>query len=818
MAKSKSGVRPEVMDFLLKMREEGAPISAIQESALRSGGFRDELNALDGETEAEEIDALSDNRYHLWIYPEQKDHHVQACQRQYDQAERNLKSAQASRSESGIKRAQRKMAAMKHEMTITRCYYDRIPKEWFEEWKDREITTDDWMVPDFMTAHEDPEFRSFWDSHIPAFCKLLPNKRFWLYLEQNRRMLADSGDIDDFTTYHDQLQWTQEQLEVMSDSSLYLMDRCVWIKEAAYPGGKRKYRASTPQALWLYALDCLFSSFTGKGRQAALTSTAAPALEGKALTRTGFQVVFAADDVENKAEGIFEQKFKYSFSELPEWIKPEKVPNWSKDNVVFDFAPGDKKHEQKRYSSEVSIVSAMPTSINSKTPDIVGLDEATDMQHFGKIMTEVAPTMLQYGPDGTMRRARQLIAWSTGTSSGKGKGQYEAQYMKLLDQWHQGVDTQGFVPLFFDWTCRPGMTREVYLGERDRYLKGESEDTKGLSEEEAMAAFKSHYPSVPEDMFLTSHKTILPMVFIQSMMDTCRDMPPTVRPVRGYFEPVYDKGVAMPPGSPFPYLVKDAVFVPADDEDPNAPVEMFLPPDQNECWSNRWFQGTDPLMHEDGYSHMASAIYDRVGVMEGDVKRPNIACMVDTKHNDLSWRYMQCILMGIHYRNRGEKACKHVVEANVGKPFTDMIEGPCFNLASSLVLRTEMEEEFTGGNHIYGVDNKAGRKKHMLTRLREVSTRLKGAIPYYGYWSQVRTLKIEKTDTGWKYGTLDVKRYNDDRCDAVTFAYMAHRAFSHRPVEYVDPQVARYKQVERWKRDPVTLDPIRTYETVEIPA
>lgn len=685
-------------------------------------------------------------------------------------------------------------------------YMKRAPRVFTEKWEGVKVKRSDWMPQDITVVDDD--LRRFIDSHIPKFCELAFYDKFWLYIKQARDWLADTTTLESLETLDEKIAYVDQEVWRIDHNLFYGMDKYVWVKEAESPGGRRDYRASTPQVMAIWTLDAGYSAMIGKGRQAAYTSTLGPAALLRALVRTNMSTVLAADDLNVTGKNIFETKIKYPLGQLPFWLQPEDTPGYAATHLHFDFAPGAKKSERKKMSSDFVVLSANPTAINGQSPNCLLLDEATDMAPFNKIVLEAEPAMLYLDETlgsptyGKLLRKRQVIAWSTGSSNSKGKGQYEGAYKALIQDWRAGKKTNGYLPLFFDWTCRKGMTREVYENLRDRYMSGAMEETRGLSPEEKLAMFGAHYPSEPEDMFMASHRTIVPITMIRRRQEECLSLPHDMKPVRGYFVPVYDKHLPMPDGAPFPFKVIGATWVPADEGDPRACVQMFLPPDN--MWANRYWQGTDPIQADDGLSRMASVIWDSVGAQRGDEKFPTIACIVNGRTNPPMQIFLQTKLMGIHYRNYGQKACKELVEVNQGHKYIQFVQDPWIMLDGSLVMKTELPDNYRGGEQkqMYGIDTKDKRKTILLFDLISFIFAHGERIWHYDFWHQLRNTEVDRAEPDKpRWGTIDERKHNDDVIMAAIFAYICRESFSNKKPERISSESPRFKEKYRWVRD-----------------
>ena len=697
------------------------------------------------------------------------------------------------------------------------CYFDKIPKGWKTEWQGKTIDRSDWRIEDPVSP--DAEFRAFVSSHIPRFDQLKAYKNFWLYCEQARRWLADAVDISDVPA-PERYDWKKEEFRRIRQNKLYGLNRYITIKEDNKAAGRRKFVASTPQALLAFLVDSGVSFDLVKGRQAAITSTMMAIAALESIVRNSYSGVFVVHKKDGTGKKLFRDKYKSTLQHLPAWMRVGfDEDGWSAERVYLDFDKGDKKGDKGRDASEFILLSAEDSMVvNGQTPTQSFFDEAQNIPTYQAIKGEIDPTMYQFNErTGRMELVRSVYAWGTGSSNSVGKGSFESDFKGLLEAWQSGESTDGWVPVFMDWTCRPGMTREHYMRMRGKYLRGQTEEAKGLSKTERLSLFLAHYPSQPDDAFMTTHKTLLPMELIVEYQTACTNSP--VKPIPGRFVPLFDETKPLPPGSMFPFVVKSAMWEEAPADDVEAPILMMFPPEQG--WANRYFQGTDPIQNDGGFSRFSSAIWDSVGLEHGEGDQtqflPTVACMLNARTAFPQDLFAQCALMGMYYANHGQRACKEVVEINAGGRYVDAKCGPEFNLKDSLIFRGALPPAYRGGAHVYGVDLKGGKGSRKEALYHDTTNLLRTngkRIFYYGFWSQVRNISVEsKADGSVQWGTMNKNAFNDDMVYAVAYAELACRAINQQPVR-VDRKnpITRPKKV--LKRDK-NLMPY--YEVVQVP-
>ena len=694
------------------------------------------------------------------------------------------------------------------------CYYNRIPQEWKDEWADKDITDADWR-PERIDKH-DPVFRKFINSTFPRFDKVLANLGFYLFVEQSRRWIAEGDSIEDYEG-EEQRNYAMREFQRIRENRLYGMEKYGWIKDDEIAGGRRKYHASTPQALLIYLLDCGYSIELGKGRQAAITSTVMLYEVMTMLVRTSYKGVLVADDVKTTGHAIFNDKFKASFRYIMErhrWLCPPKATNFAADNVTFDWSQATSKTEAGMYASNYSIASADDTqAINGQTPSKVVFDETQNISTYTAMKLEARPSMLSSDEQGVIRIKRQLISYGTGSSNQTGKGVFENEYKSTTSKFVQGKDTSTFVPLFFDWTCRPNMTEERYQMEYDFYLNSDSQVLSGLGKEERAAAFHCAYPSRVEDMWMTSHTTIIPQLLIKSNLDRIYNKCHTngLEPIPGRFEAIFDKTRPMPPGSYLPYFVRDARWVPSRLDDYEAPCKMLLPRVPN--WANRYVKGTDPIQSPTGNSMFASMVIDKaarwqkIENRDGETQRlykPIPVCILNWKNPVVEENMLQSALMNLYYSNHGKRGCTEVFEINQGQSYEKFMDSPALLLGQQLAYKLALPKRYQGGGHHRGISLKGGRaggtKGHLYVDVRNGLLDMGDDIWFSDVFYQVEKVVAEERDGGMAYYPRNKNSDNDDILDSFGFANIALEVNSAIPVE-IGVDAPRTRKEFIWERD-----------------
>jgi hypothetical protein len=322
------------------------------------------------------------------------------------------------------------------------------------------------------------------------------------------------------------------------------------------------------------------------------------------------------------------------------------------------------------------------------------------------------------------------------------------------------------LPIFFDWTTRPGITKDFYLREKKVYT------VEGPDKEAMMVQFRQTYPSIIEDMFLTSHKLLVGIDWINANKERIKNTSHKYRPQKGYFEPIYDESVAADENSDVPYKIVGATFVPLDDLKDDmkmASVEILLPPRKG--WKNRYYQGTDPIMSDNGYSNMSSMVFDA---------RFNCpAAIVDYRDPNHKYTFLQCMLLGIYYQTEGKGAIPELVESNIGTAYMDYKENKGFG--DSLVHRLELPDHMQGGGSMFGIDNRGNRNKFIINKMYEVLLAYGEKIYFEKVFNQLRTFVCTVTAKGNEtWGVSDTRKFHDDVLFALVFSYICALANAHK--------------------------------------
>jgi len=641
------------------------------------------------------------------------------------------------------------------------------------------VEAEDWM-PVSKTEH-DRDFIEWIDSINSGFQKMTKYRKFELYKQQANEWYAENGSINNHHTRDSQKAYALEEMRRSKENTLYFLNKYLKLKEGDMTSGVRDYDAKPVHEVICFLFDSGYSFMMGKPRQIAATSTLGGCALKKIVFNKNLFLKFITQDKDTGVE-IFEDKIKYPFGELPSWLKPE-VSN-DRDNL-FRLSRKVKKGTKGGVNSKLQVVAPSVSAVNGGSPQVVMIDEAGYIGVLGKMMKEARPTMFMQNPvTKKLEMKRQIVVWGTGGEMDKGGKAYEEEFMSCLEKWNKREFESGILPIFFDWTTRPGITKEFYEKEKKVYT------VDGPDKEERLVQFRQTYPSIIEDMFLTSAKTLVSIDYINRQLERIRDYPHTVKPQKGYFEPIFDESVPASENDDVPFKIIGTTFVPTEDDDPRASTIIFMHPKKN--WINRYYLGVDPIMSDNGYSNMASAVMD--------VQLQTIAGVVNYRDSNHKYTFLQTMLFGLYY-NTSEKLNrpKELVESNIGTAYIDYVDSKGFY--DSLVYRTELPIYFQGGGHTIGIDNRSARTRFIINKMFEFIQAYGDRVCIDVFFIQLRTFICTVTASGNEtWGTADKRKYHDDVLFAVVFAYICSLSYSDLIPKEIKSDADRYKTVYKLVR------------------
>jgi len=573
-----------------------------------------------------------------------------------------------------------------------------------------------------------------------------------------------------------------EELRRCDRNSLYFACKYGHVKEGNMDSGMIKYRAKEHNAFLLYLIDCGYCLLIGKPRQIFATTTLGLFAIKRLVTRFNYYMKFITSS-DDKGVEIVRDKFKFAF----EWI-----PYWMKHNVIGDSLNklhlGDRSEKGKAGfpNSMIEQVAPSSTAINGGAPQMTLLDEIGELPSLIDTLFEIRPTLfMDIDLDGELKLVRQIIAWGTGVTNNAGKQGFEKLWMSTISLWEDGKYRAAlFVPVFMSWHCRA--SKRVYDEEKMAYMAGTANaDLANLTEKEREEIFHMHYPSGFRDMFGTSSNLLVDRETIIKHRERIRSIKPEMRPVLGYFEPIYDRTKPEPENSDTPFKIIGATWWAADDCDDSSKIScmMMLKPDRD--WVNRYYQGTDPIANETGVSFMASGIWDR-HIQSNSGRTEGPVCLIyHRKSHDPKCTYLQCVLMGLYYDTNNPEGAKlgvpELIENNIGTNYKEYKENKGFY--KSVVYNGELpDNDMMGGGAKWGI-NTSGRgqnrrKMRVVSKTRDIVVLFGQNVHFDVFWKELETyVNLMKSDETW--APIDKRMYRDDALDGITFSYICSLCFPH---------------------------------------
>lgn len=561
-------------------------------------------------------------------------------------------------------------------------YLARCPKEWHEEALREPPMVKHWKPDD--PSEFTPEFVLFIMSIRRRFCDLLPYKPFFNYIIQARNWVRENQWPDQYATDLEREHFYDLDFARRYNNTMYFADKYAKVKDGVLEGDNQ-FVTTLAHAHMFFIADCGYSTFEGKGRQIAASSANGVWVAAKLSTHKDILIVFIAHD-KDSAITLIEDKVKYVISNLPDWAATEAI-NDKDGSMRVTFSIGGSKGQKKAMSSTVEPRTPTATAVNSRSPYAVLVDEAPFIDVFYDMMREARPAMYRFDPvTKTQKLKRQIKAYGTGGRTKQGKGIYERELRSVFAKWEAGNFSDAIVPIFYDWTCRPGINVEFYLSEQKAYASGTREGHTQYSLEERMVQFRQHYPCSVDDMFTEVVATLIPLSMLNKHLDRIglyesRGVMCHV----GRLDPVYGT-VAMPPGSKHPFNITDVKWIPSHGDDLTAPVTIWQHPARG--WRYRYYQGTDCIQHDAGQSKQASIVYD--------AHFGTLSAMVNFRSDNPDDVYEQTALLGMYYASKDERFIPELVENNYSAGYVAYKTGPWLDGDRSLVRKFELPDTLGG--------------------------------------------------------------------------------------------------------------------------
>lgn len=627
----------------------------------------------------------------------------------------------------------------------------------------REITKADWK-PQSVTEHTEDFVEWIKSINLLGFFNKAHYEKFALYVQQAYQWLSEpepNFDADDDEAW---LNYRLKEIEKSQENTLYFLNKYIWYKEgdAEDNTGRIKYIARANHEFLAYMHDAGYSMAIAKGRQQAVTTTLMSLDVHDVLFKPNHFMKFICED-ESKTAEIFEDKLKYPYSQLPDWMRP--IPKNERDNLfIIGYTKG--KGTREGVNSKIQIDVPKRTAIAGGAPQRVKVDEAGNIKDLGIMIGNARPTMMWYNPK-TKKLEIKRVLWyyGTGGETSKGGKAFENEFMANYNAFMNGDYSHCIIPVFFDWTCRPGASQADYDREF-KVAKAKAEDTSDPKGKQHITEFHQSWPRSLADVFRTSAKTLVEEDFITERLKQIirfKEKAGHGALQRGYFEPIYDENSPMPDGSDTPFRVMGANFVPVSDTDARAVVTILDHPRKN--YINRYFQGTDPIDTDTGLSEFSSVIFDKA------FKCP--VCVLNWRVPDYQQVFLQSMLMNLYYSTE-TKEVPELIESNRGTSYYQYIKTK--GRGKNVVLNYQLPAHFQNNTTInegVGIDNKGLRNTMLVNKMFEMNKAYGDRNYFEVYWQQMSSFTCTISNTGKEvWGPMNKKYFRDDVLWATNFAYI----------------------------------------------
>ena len=635
------------------------------------------------------------------------------------------------------------------------------------EGRTKPILRYEWM-PVSTTEHT-PEFIEWIDSiNQRGFNNKTQYKPFNLYVQQAYQWLQENKTSADFDDDDEREEYRQEELRRCNDNALYFLNKYIWYKEgnAEDESGRIKYIAAPAHEFLAYMDDCNYSMGIAKGRQMAATTTIMSLNVRKVVFKQNYFTKFITEDDE-KAVEIFDDKLKYAFSELPDWMRPDVLNE--RDNLFKIGKRGEAKGVKEGVGSSIRVVPPKRTAIAGGAPQEVMIDEAGNIKILDVMIGNARPTMLFFDPKtGKLKLKRRLVFWGTGGNMSKGGKAFETELMAIFKDWDERKFKTGIVPIFFNWHCRPGATQEIYDSEKEVAYGKAAENSQDPDSKQHITEFHQTWPNTITDVFRASAKTLVDDEYIEQSLERIRlanqDTSFTLHQY-GYFEPVFDYNQPMPEGSFVDYKIIGSNFIPTSDLDPRASTTIFFHPQRE--WSNRYMAGVDPIDTNSGLSKFSSTIWDRHEHVP--------AAILNFRVPDYQSVFLQSLLLSLYYDHKEVKTgIKELIESNRGTAYYQFLT--FMGYGKECVLNYELPfyiQNKSTINEGVGIDNKGVRNEIFVNKMSEMF-KIYGQNFYHSIlFEQLKTFTCTVSDKGKAvWGPINIKYFRDDALWSCTFSYI----------------------------------------------
>lgn len=668
------------------------------------------------------------------------------------------------------------------------------------------ITKEDWQVQRDSKGNYEPDFVKWIDSINLGWQYKIENNKFNMYRQQAMDWINEN---DNFANYYDDIELLKEYLREeqrrIRDNRLYFVNKYGKTQDDIDESGVLDVTAWEAQEVALYLIDCYLSPVFLKPRQIGFSTVILLGALGRLIVSKAHFSKFITEDAD-KGKEIFNDKLKFSLSKLPEELIPT-VANDSEQILRFMYKP--EKGRQQGVNSRMMVMAPKESAINGGSPTAVYVDEIGMIDILDKMLSQARAAMYRVNPKtGLLELSRQIIAWGTGGKMEKAGRVLEVFFMSVKEQWEKRNFRNGFIPVFLNAFAKEGFNMDFYEQEKEAYYSLDKE-----GEMENKIIFHQSYPLSLEDIFLSSHETLIPLPEIVDQINRIdkQKAQNKIKSRKGFLSPIYDttRPIPLPPGVKpdenfIPYVIIGAQFHEVDDVKKEWYIEIIDEPEPN--WMYRYYEGTDPIITNVGHSKMASAIWDNL--------KGGVAAVMNMNNGNFKQAWLQSLLLGIYYDANVKELC----EQNNGEPYMEWKKS--LGWAKTITPSTRLPKHLRVGVQKMGLNKRGNNAKFILQEQEQMLEVYKERINCREYFVQLKTFVKKKTKEGHvKYEPENKRFYYDDVLDAVTYSYINAGCYSNLPPRFNGEESTARRVINKLVMDKNTwtLKRVKMYEQTKKP-
>ena len=651
------------------------------------------------------------------------------------------------------------------------------------------IKISDWKPKRADLLNYPPSFINWINSiNNEGFQNRIKYKKYELYKQQSEDWMAETESVDDYANDVDKLNYVDKEKQKCQSNMLYACMKYLYLKEGV--NGEANVKVTEvfeAQAIIMFIIDSGYNAMISKARQVGSSTIILGGCMFKSAFTPNFFLKFITVTGEGKQKELFDDKCRFAYESLPDHIRPSPG-SYTQDSV--DFYNEKSKGNKTQTGGKIVVAPPRTDAINGGSPALVLIDEIGLIKNLSNIISEGRPTLFYPDPNtGKLIMTRQMICWGTAGSVSEFGGAYESEWKVCKAKWEDKDFSYGIVPLFLNAYARMGFHKDFYDNEYRH-----AHDPNRENREEMIAKFLMAYPLTEDDLFLRTSKYLVPQRVSARHINRIADLPQ--KPKTGYFEPIYDESQPRTQDKYLTHGIRDVQFMETSGlSDPRTTTVIFS--DKDDSYTNRFYQGTDPINSESGKSKLCSVIWD------DEFHRPAAILNIrgytykltddSTGLSDLKESMREVVLLAIYY------GCPpHLIETNAGSNLIEYVDS--FNqLYRKLVSNAELPTLLQTSTRKIGLFNSHANAKNIIDELIELMDNYADNIDSRDFWIQMKTF-AEKSQTQGKvrYQAEDLTLNRDDIIFGLVFSYICMKSYPNNRPHKKDQATGQTRIVERY--------------------